>query len=264
MTPEALDAHLKTCATAHVSLIGDIIEDVNTYCRVRGVSAETPTMVLEELHTEKTLGGAACVMRNLETLGAKVMFHHPLARVRKTRFWVDAHKLLQVDTFLNPPSALPLDVVRTIVERDNPVIVADYRHGAITAQFAGLLASKVRANFFVASQVSQEASNHHWYESPRTTFICNERENAAAVLQSAHNIVITRGALGSYPHIGERVPAIPITPVDTSGAGDAFLAAYALTESPEFANLWAGLSCTVKGANPPTIEQAHAWVREHP
>ncbi len=54
------------------------------------------------------------------------------------------------------------------------------------------------------------------------------------------------------------------TEVFVIGAGPAGLtAAYCLTKDLKFANTWAGLSCTVKGANPPPRDMLINWYENH-
>ncbi|HZB93235.1 MAG TPA: ribokinase [Stellaceae bacterium] len=89
-------------------------------------------------------------------------------------------------------------------------------------------------------------------------------ERAPAALAAAFGLVlvVTRGARGAVaflPQGGEiAVPALPIEPVDTTGAGDCFtgvLAAglaegCALPEALQRASIAAGLACRIPGAQP--------------
>ena len=258
---------LTSFASRTVVVIGDAIRDINITCRPRGISAETPTMVLEALSTETSLGGAHNVYRNLVALGASNSGHiYSDIMATKTRYWADGYKLLQVDT-LPPREQVEIEPRQReemwfLDDPETTVIVADYRHGLINEETARYIVGRVKGPLFVSSQVSQEESNHHWYSSDHTIFVMNKKEHACAartVLQKDR--VITKGEVGAVRYSGGASLGIKVTPIDTCGAGDAFLAAYALSGSLEFSNIWGGLSCLVKGANPPTLEMLEDWVK---
>ena len=115
---------LKAFVGTRVLLVGDTIVDVYTHGVAIGLAAETPTIVMRRGREERALGGAAFVCRNLLELGAQVDFITLIGRdaeaalvqrfsaaklnliaIRdpsrpttvKQRFWVDDHKLLQMD-----------------------------------------------------------------------------------------------------------------------------------------------------------------------
>lgn len=262
---------LASFTSRKVVVIGDAIRDSNVYCCPRGISAETPTLVLEALSTETSLGGAHNVYRNLLALGASKSAHvYSDIMATKTRYWADGYKLLQVDSF--PPhdqveiEPRQREEMWFLDDPETTVIVADYRHGLINEETARYIVGRAKGPLFVSSQVSQEESNHHWYEDIKTTFVASEKEHSVPFFNTVRaGMVVTLGGRGSFRHgtHPEIIPAIPITPIDTCGAGDAFLAAYALSGSLEFSNLWAGLSCLVKGANPPSLSMLEDWIKSH-
>lgn len=96
----------------------------------------------------------------------------------------------------------------------------------------------------------------------RVTTTEEARAAAGALLeQGPRTVVITLGAQGALvaaPGVLEQVPAFPVTPVDTTAAGDAFSAALAVgitTDSPlveavRFANAVGALATTRLGAQP--------------
>lgn len=264
MTPAQLQTLLASFKKKHVLVVGDAVLDINIYGKARGISAETPTLVMEALDRKDSLGGAGCVWRNLNVLRADTQFMRPHVIPNKTRYWVDSCKLFQVDTF---PEAVKGTADQFDTLNDGAiVVVADYRHGFIDEPLARHITDTAKGPLFVSSQVSQEESNHHWYSSLKTVFVVNEKEKSGRNPSTLCDYEITtRGALGCLKNSGRDgdCQAIPITPIDTCGAGDAFLAAYVLSRSLEFANIWAGLSCLMKGANPPTIDMLTSWVEEH-
>lgn len=90
--------------------------------------------------------------------------------------------------------------------------------------------------------------------------------------RGAQQVVLKLGAEGALMADGERcehLPAARVEPVDTTGAGDAFTAALAvslarghdLREATQVANLAGALACTVLGAQPsmPTGEAVSAF-----
>jgi sulfofructose kinase len=102
-----------------------------------------------------------------------------------------------------------------------------------------------------------------------------DQERALRKLRRAHSglLCVTLGAHGSMVLDGDRVhhqPAFPITPVDTTGAGDVFRGAFIVAllrgDTPpdilRFANAAAAISCTRPGAidGVPTMEDAESLI----
>ena len=63
--------------------------------------------------------------------------------------------------------------------------------------------------------------------APRCDYVTPNETEAAAVRDSDATLVLTLGDEGAELR-GERIPAFPADPVDTTGAGDAFCAAFAV------------------------------------
>jgi D-beta-D-heptose 7-phosphate kinase/D-beta-D-heptose 1-phosphate adenosyltransferase len=202
----------------------------------------------------------------------------------KKRFWVDGYKLLQFDTLDNREIDEEMGA-RTLAEIDarlgscDAVIVSDYRHGFLPPALAAEIVARCRAAkrpLFVDSQLSQRAANHADYRGA-DVFVVNAAEaravdsavnpdtedaaslRALAATLDARALVVKRGELGARAVVGEREcrsPAARVTPVDTCGAGDAFLAALSLAGLEDLdgalriANTWAGLSTQVHGTEP--------------
>ncbi len=217
-------------------------------------------------------------------------FNHPHLRLHtfteegrqttvKRRFWVDGYKLLQFDKLDNRPISAKLEGeiaarVKGLLPNISALVISDYRHGLLTEGLIQALLQLAKAagkSCFVDSQVSQKQSNHHLYRG--ASLICLNLKEAQSIDQTADlhilrekldalNIVIKKGAEGARALIGERefdLPGHKVEPVDSCGAGDAFLAALALGDlndaetSLNIANRWAALSTTVKGPNPPSF-----------
>ncbi len=196
---------LKERAGCRVLVIGDTIIDRETRGVALGLSAETPTIVMQEQETRTSLGGAALVARNLLALGACVEFitlvgdealdfpgqaqdvtTYALREARpatvKHRFWVGDHKLLQVDRRDDrPASAETAAKVRKLlgmIPRCDAHVIADYRHGLMTPEVARHCLDAGRASgtpVCVASQCSNLPSNHAQYAGA-DVFVLNEHE----------------------------------------------------------------------------------------
>ena len=96
-------------------------------------------------------------------------------------------------------------------------------------------------------------------------------------MKTGQSVVVTLGAMGCTAHrLGQQfdVPAVPITPLDTVGAGDAFAGAFAaaLDQGEDFAtalewgNVAGALTCLQPGAQSalPTREQILAHLSRLP
>jgi len=211
----------------------------------------------------------------------------------KSRYWVDGYKLLQWDRLDHSPiSELAVDHLLSEIRRDlsdcDAIMVSDYRHGLISPFFAAALvgvANQADKPIYIDSQVSQSSANHRWYAGA-TLFCVNEREArgiypefdpadlpktlaAIKAILNAQSIVFKRGADGCCALLGDTyvtAPAAKVQAIDTTGAGDAFIAALSLSSVPltaeclGFANLWAGISTTIKGPEPPDLAQLRAFV----
>jgi sugar/nucleoside kinase (ribokinase family) len=105
--------------------------------------------------------------------------------------------------------------------------------------------------------------------------LTGERDSERALRRLRHThagvLVATLGARGAMLLDGDRLhhePALPVTPIDTTGAGDvfrgAFIAALLRGDGPagilRFANAAAAVSCTRLGAmnGVPSLEEVHA------
>ena len=203
----------------------------------------------------------------------------------KHRFWVDGYKLFQLDQRDDRPiSEETCNGVLSQVDRALPdtdiVVISDYRHGLLSPSLLGRLLPRIHAigkPVYVDSQVSQVSANHTLYQGG--CVICLNLKEARridpgftptkdarsfAILNrelDTERIVVKLGENGALYQDGTRVtssPAMNVTVVDSTGAGDAFLAAFCLagTEDPssalKLANIWAGLSVQIHGTVPPT------------
>ena len=310
-----IETRLTAFANARVLVVGDSIVDVYTHGVAIGLAAETPTIVMRREREERTLGGAAFVCRNLLELGAHVDFVTLVGRdaeaalVRrfsaaklnliaigdpsrpttvKQRFWVDDHKLLQLDVRDDAPigdgiAAAVMAAVTARLPAADAMLVADYRHGMIPPALARWLVEAGKAAgrpVYVDSQVAQNTPNHADY-GPGAIMCVNLKEalsldpdftpwgdpsafNRLKARLGFDKLILKLGENGAQIFDGERVyaaPARPVTVVDTTGAGDAFLAALILNglddpaQALTLANTWAGLSIQISGTKTPRVKE---------
>ena len=203
----------------------------------------------------------------------------------KHRFWCDKYKLLQIDTLDNHPISIPeAHKVYKLINQSNADVIAisDYRHGFLSPELIDLINTSNK-RIILDSQVAQSRANHHLYKHLYLT-ILNEHEAqqfAPNVFWSnsqvwkhtlfdnidSENFIVKFGIKGCiYFSKTQGMDSLLVTtnsidnPVDTTGAGDAFLGAllskFYLIDSDvrtllDFAVGWATRSVMVKGANPP-------------
>jgi rfaE bifunctional protein kinase chain/domain len=215
----------------------------------------------------------------------------------KQRFWIGEKSLLGWHQFDN--SFLSETFARTLLARVraelpsvNKVVIADYRHGLLSPTLAKKIVDEcahLHVPLYVDSQISYDnTGNHIWYKGaslfclnqkearsidPR--FNQNKPETSLLRLQKmlgAQDIVIKLGAQGSIALIGDeyvKTVAHKVREVDSTGAGDAFIAALALGEAPptredlERANLWAALSTTKIGTVISLTSEFKAHLKKH-
>ncbi len=203
----------------------------------------------------------------------------------KQRFWVDDYKLLQLDVRDDRPISRDLEAallakVAEALSGADFTVISDYRHGLLSEAVLPALLKTVRGAgkpLFVDSQVAQNESNHLQYRGDGIMCLnlrearCidpafepapqAERFATLAKALATRQIVVKLGEKGALALDGERTwaaPAAKVTIADTTGAGDAFLAAYCLARMVDppsalaLANAWAGLAVQIHGTAPPS------------
>lgn len=204
----------------------------------------------------------------------------------KHRFWVDRYKLFQLDTVNNiaitgPTAAKVRQLLDDSSAKIDAVVFSDYRHGLLQRDLIAKcisVARQIGVPTYVDSQISQSESNHHLYAG--CSVLCLNLKEARAIDSSfdpargdaafeaimrkinCESVVVKLGKDGSiWRTSGKTSIAEPlrVEEVDSTGAGDAFLAALALCgrDDPEVslrvANAWGALSVTIHGTEPPTL-----------
>jgi D-beta-D-heptose 7-phosphate kinase/D-beta-D-heptose 1-phosphate adenosyltransferase len=202
----------------NILVIGDSILDRQVFCNAIGLSLETPTLKTALKKEEFCFGGAANVVNNLLSLGAKVTYITPVAEdafsvhyenwnsssltletlsysgenVVKSRYWVSkgerSYKYLQINQgtkFENNP--LLMDSVGALVGNNfEAAVLIDYRGGLFSdgAEVQELI-SKLRSEkitVYAASQTSDRSSQHKMFKG--ADLICLNASEAQAVVQT--------------------------------------------------------------------------------
>ena len=213
----------------------------------------------------------------------------------KERFWIDDKKLLEWQHFDNRLLAPDLQKkLFTLIEREiaraSKVMIADYRHGLLSPALSRKIIRLCAVNkvpLYIDSQVAYNEGNHAWYRG--AYLVCLNEDEARSVyaefdpedlgsslaeiqrLLKTKHVVVKLGGLGSVALFEQtflKVPAHPVTPLDASGAGDAFLAAVAIGSAlPTHddlarANIWAAHSVTMIGTEIPPIARYHTSLKQ--
>jgi D-beta-D-heptose 7-phosphate kinase/D-beta-D-heptose 1-phosphate adenosyltransferase len=206
----------------------------------------------------------------------------------KERFLIGNKRILNWHHLDNSPLSQTqerfiLSKIRAELPNVDKVVVSDYRHGLLSKALAGsivTLCRKAEKPLYVDSQISYaHAENHTWYKG--ASLFCLNRKEAKSIdarfivgkpisfirlqklLQTA-NIVVKLGDEGSVAQLGGdyiETKAHKIKEIDAVGAGDAFMAALSLGDTPptrsdlETANVWAALSATKIGTEAPSLSE---------
>lgn len=205
-------------------MIGDSCLDKFVYCDVKRLAPDLPIPVLERVVETSNPGMAMNVARNLEALGleVQVITNQDWEQNTKTRF-VDKktnHSFFRLDSTQALDS---LDLIPNLSQFD-AVVVSDYDKGYLTESvIEKILESNSRCFLDTKKILGNWAKEAHLikindYEYVRSqNFIESSPEIAA-------KIVRTKGGHGAE-YRGEEFPVREVEVLDSSGAGDAFMAA---------------------------------------
>ena len=163
---------VKEFAGKHIAVIGDLMLDTYTWGKVSRISPEAPVPIVHTVKTTCCPGGAANVMQNLITLGAKssafgiiggdhtgiqlkdillsdgitcdgIVTDSSRPTVKKQRVMAGSQQLLRIDEELTTPITENirkelLEKLNILFENDPPeaLILEDYAKGLFTQDFA--------------------------------------------------------------------------------------------------------------------------------
>lgn len=232
----------------NILVIGESCVDKFVYGNVNRLSPEAPVPVFNPIEHTTNGGMAANVVANLKALNSDVEINllTPKANIVKTRF-VDSksnHMFLRVDegeAEVEPIVWTP--AIRSFLDWADLVIVSDYNKGYLYDEDIEEL-GRLSALCILDSKrkLTPKMIEHY-------SFIkLNESESRNNYGLKHEGLIITLGSKGAY-YNGELIPQnSPQQTIDVSGAGDTFVAAFALcfldtfeaVHSIEYANEMAG------------------------
>lgn len=214
-----------------ILVLGDQCIDRFVYGDCKRLCPEAPVPVFIPTSTVENSGMAGNVVNNLKALTASyeiVSYHQPNS-ITKTRY-VDAktnHMFLRIDEGEGRTKAFVLEPqIRDLVKQVEAVIISDYNKGFIDLETINFIAENAQI-VFVDSKKILPASLVE-----KLTFLkLNELEYEKyqnSLVKILDKVVITLGSKGAR-HKETLYPSpTPKETIDVSGAGDTFLAAFAL------------------------------------
>tara|TARA_Y100000310_G_C20702463_1_gene831133 strand:+ start:453 stop:1421 length:969 start_codon:yes stop_codon:yes gene_type:complete len=209
----------------------------------------------------------------------------------KRTTWIGDKKVLRLDYLDNRSliSEVKEQVIRCteeLVNESDVTLLVDYRHGMMSRDLIQILKDVVADNGGRAIASSQRGKNLMDYKG--VYMICMNENEASQVYprfdvtkglrdlskRLESNVCVTMGDIGAnlYLHGGEEYESnrIEVEEVDSTGAGDSFLAALSLAdiegrpeESLYLANVWAGLSVGQKGTQVPSLDDLKRYVERN-
>lgn len=238
-------------------VVGDLIEDRYIFGNATRLCPEAPVPVIVPEREYQSHGGAGLVQQQLVRLGGNEIDYKFMSLSIKKRIFCGPHLVcrIDVDDRQRKPNKLAEDAEKRIAEFDgDAIVVSDYGKGALTQE----LADKI---MHTDKPVFVDAKHHwEWYSGPHTYAFPNEHESLHFSMLDCAAIINKLGAKGctAYSPKGGTLYSVPATVsevVDTTGAGDIFMAGfvYAWTlqlpaeDCLKFANEIAGESCRHRG-----------------
>lgn len=246
-----------------ILVIGELCIDRFIYGQTKRLSPEAPVPVFNPTKVIENNGMAGNVVKNIESLfkDCEVLHWHQKEKIIKSRY-VDTrsnHMFIRVDeenlpcdklTYLTP------DQRKTIIESDI-VLISDYDKGFLTHDMIKTIASISKKSILDSKKVLNYST------------ICDidfvkinqlEYENNKDLCESfSEKFILTKGKEGAQ-HNGKLYESKnPQQTIDVSGAGDTFMASFALkllltnsvSESIEYANLVCSDVVSRKGVSTP-------------
>jgi len=242
-----------------ILVIGESCTDKFIYCRVDRLSPEAPVPVLTPVKTVKNSGMAGNVISNLKALEPShyTMLMGQTEIITKTRYVEEKsnHMFFRLDE--GETSITPLKWTfdfESILKDSDIVIVSDYNKGFLDDNHLWTIGHLAKLSILdTKRKLSQDVANKY-------SFIkLNEGEAKNNSHLNPKNIITTLGSKGAY-YNGLLYPQPnPQQTIDVSGAGDTFVAAFAIKfletleegTSIDFANEMASIVVSKRGVVTP-------------
>jgi len=235
-----------------ILVVGETCKDVFVYCKAIRLAPDLPVPVLEIEHKIENPGMAMNVQLNIRQIynNCDLETNSEWEKITKTRYvhTVTNHMFIRIDT----PHLIPRLDLTKIDYKNSMIVIADYNKG------------------FLAEADIEEISNNHdlvfldtkkklgsWANNCKFIKINDyefERSRHSLTSTLEEKIIHTKGGDGCY-FKGEHFPVNTAEVRDSSGAGDAFMAALVvkyletrdIIASIKFANLGASHVVSEKG-----------------
>ncbi len=171
-----------------VHIIGDLIIDTSSECKLIGGLHKTPTISVSIMNSKDYIGGAGAVAKHFKSflnnvtlttvvsndvLGKRAIRELKKNKIKlnsihekerpttnKNSFWVDGYKLLKVDKVSNENIQIStIEKIKKILKNDKSdiVVFSDYRHGIFNQNTISIFSKSLRKNKFIVAD-SQVAS----------------------------------------------------------------------------------------------------------
>lgn len=243
-----------------ILVIGEKCDDIFIYGRVDRLSPEAPIPVFLPEKKITNDGMAGNVVRNLKSLtdkkNYKVSSLHQKSKIVKTRYVEEKsnHPFIRVDEFEKDVKQIKTDdFFFDNLKNFDCVIVSDYNKGFLTDSDLELIGSN---SILSILDTKRKLSDKVLKSFTFTKLNENEfKNNFTQDTEILEKIIITMGSEGAiYKGIKYPSPS-PKETIDVSGAGDTFVAAFAvkyletknIPQSIEFANEISSLVVSKRG-----------------
>lgn len=247
-----------------ILVIGEKIKDEFVYCSSDRLSPEACCPVMKELFRETNDGGAANVVRNLDSLGSEgIIFVHQENEIVKTRYVHkdSGHHILRLDkeddckplTIKSLMGNIPFDISKI-----NMVVVSDYCKGFITEDLICQLGKMFSCRIIIDTKkkAGDWVDYVDFIKINEKEFDENFKPYPVSSLLDSTQLFVTLGAKGVL-HFNNNsiIKTQEKEAICVSGAGDSYLAGFVnkylncndIKESLQFANKVASVSVSKRG-----------------
>lgn len=202
-----------------ILLIGDNCEDVYQYGTVDRISPEAPVPVFKFLNEERRPGMAGNVACNLTALGCEVNYLHGKTST-KTRL-VDKRSKQHIVRIDNDVISEPLTIDINMPTVYDAIVVSDYDKGTVSYDLIEELIKTKIPVFVDTKKTDLERMQGAWVKINSSEY--------SKIKSECTGLIVTLGSKGARAvHHNLSFAASQVEVVDVTGAGDTFLAAFAV------------------------------------
>ena len=214
-----------------ILVIGDSCTDVYIYGRCTRLAPEGPVPVFMTTRTETNGGMARNVHENLLSLNADSTLISNPEIITKTRYIEDRknHLLMRIDSHERKVNRI-VDIEKIAFDEYDGVLISDYNHGFLTEDDIRYICDSTKGVVFMDTKkilgswclgIDFIKINEFEYENSHHSLeLCDKNIQ--------NKLIITLGDKGCV-YMGKTYPVDKVDVKDMEGAGDTFLAGFALT-----------------------------------